>query len=154
MLNQLLRQPYRVLGPRSNSRTISNNNEATEATRTAADNIAEEAATMERSRARLQKNIHCLHQLWIEYEFGIGSNKPAKEFTARERGACKFVYSLRKVYWDKVSEMVGAGWNYTEACDAITKLYGVGLSATKIIQAMRRDRKKKEYPRAFEYSLP
>ena len=124
LLNQLLRQPYRVLGRRSNSRTISNNNETAEATRTAADNIAEEAETMERSRARLENNIHCLHQLWIEYQFGIGSNKPAKEFTARERGSCKFVHSLRKVYWDKVSKMVAAGRNYTEACNVIKQHYG------------------------------
>ena len=154
MLNQLLQQRYRVLGPRGNSCTISNNNETTEATRTIANNIAEEAETMDRCCARLEKNDHCLYRRWIEYEFEIGSNKPAKEFTSIERGTCKFVYSLREVFWNKVSEMVGAGWNYTEACDAIKKLYGVGLSATKILQAMRRDRKKKEYPRAFEYYVP
>ena len=85
MLNQLLQQPYRVLGPRGNSCTISNNNETTEATRTIANNIAEEAETMDRCCARLEKNDHC---------------------------------------------------------------------ATKILQAMRSDRRKKQYPRAFEYSLP
>ena len=154
LLNQILRQPYRVLGQRSNSRTISNHNECTEATRTAANNIAEEAQTIERSRARLEKNICCLHQLWVEYEFGIGSNKPAKEFTSEERGRCRFVYSLRKVFWEKVSEMVGAGWNYTEACNAIKNHYGAGLCSTKILQAMRRDRRKKQYPRKFEYALP
>jgi len=50
--------------------------------------------------------------------------------------------------------MVGAGWNYTEACNAIKKYYGEGLSATKILQAMRSDRRKKQFPRAFEYSMP
>ena len=154
LLNQLLQQPYRVLGPRGNSCTISNNNETTEATRTIANNIAEEAETMDRCCARLEKNDHCLYRLWIEYEFEIGSNKPAKEFTSIERGTCKFVYSLRKVFWNKVSEMVGARWNYTEACNIIKKDYGGGLCATKIIQAIRSNRRKKQYPRAFEYSLP
>ena len=154
LLNQILRQPYRVLGQRINSRTIRKNNKTTEATRTAANNIAEETETMERCRARLEKNVRCLHRLWIEYEFGIGSNKPAKEFTSIERGACKFVYSLRKVFWDKVFEMVGVGWNYAEACNVIKKYYGEGLSATKILQAMRSDRRKKQFPRAFEYSMP
>ena len=154
MLNQLLRQPYGILGHRGNSRTISNNNKTKEAARTIVNNIAEEAETMDRCRAGLEKNIHCLHRLWNEYEFGIGSNKPAKEFTSIERGACKFVYSLRKVFWDKVSEMIRAGWNYSEACNAIKKHYGEGLCATKILRAMRSDRRKKQYPRAFQYSMP
>ena len=34
------------------------------------------------------------------------------------------------------------------------KHYGEGLSATKILQAMRSDRRKKQFPRAFEYSMP
>ena len=59
-----------------------------------------------------------------------------------------------KVFWVKGSEMVGAGWNYTEACNVIKKHYGEGLCATKILQAMRSDRRKKQYPCAFEYSMP
>ena len=35
--------------------------------------------------------------LWTEYEYGIGGNKPAKYFTARERGMVKIAYCLRKI---------------------------------------------------------
>jgi hypothetical protein len=34
--------------------------------------------------ARLQPNIRTLAELWQEYELGIGSNKPAKNFTSYE----------------------------------------------------------------------
>ena len=36
--------------------------------------------------AELQKNIHNLHELWLEYECGSGGQKPAKFFTPQERG--------------------------------------------------------------------
>ena len=41
-----------------------------------------------------------------------------------------------------------------KACNVIKKHYGERLPATKILQAMRNDRRKKQYPHAFEYSMP
>ena len=48
--------------------------------------------------AVLYPSIRNLHDLWKEYIQGIGNNKPAREFTATERGKCKCKYSRRKVF--------------------------------------------------------
>ncbi|KAA8497596.1 hypothetical protein FVE85_5181 [Porphyridium purpureum] len=42
--------------------------------------------------AALAKNPRTIHDLWNEYMFGLVGNKPAKDFTAPERGRVKFKY--------------------------------------------------------------
>ena len=42
--------------------------------------------------ARLSKCPKTLNDLWAEYEFGVGGYKPAKLYTAQERGAVKDLY--------------------------------------------------------------
>jgi hypothetical protein len=37
-----------------------------------------------------------IHTLWNEYEFGIGGQKPAKEFTSVERDRVKYGYHRQK----------------------------------------------------------
>ena len=48
--------------------------------------------------------------LWMEYEFGVRGNKPAKLFTARESGKVKFSYSSRKPVWTLVEKMIHNGY--------------------------------------------
>ena len=60
--------------------------------------------------------------LWLEYEFGIGRNKAAKQFTAKERGLAKFTYSLQKPFWLLVERMIRH--RYTNAT-AIAKIENV-----------------------------
>jgi hypothetical protein len=57
-------------------------------------------------RVALSKCPRDLWVLWRECEQGLGEGKPAKAFTHAERGANKFSFSRRKVFWDMVEDMV------------------------------------------------
>lgn len=81
-----------------------------------------------------------MYALWHEYEFGLGGSKPAKSFTASERGANKFSFSRRKIFWDLVSEMVRKGYTSDAAIDKIYLVYGRSLSVSKILLKLRADR--------------
>ena len=90
--------------------------------------------------AELSKNPRSLYTLWHEYEFGIGSRKPAKHFDARDRGANRYNYSKRKVFWDLLSLMIRRGRQANEAIDELYKYYGYKTSLTNILKAMRKER--------------
>ena len=78
--------------------------------------------------------------LWQEWEFGINGRKAAKDFNSRERGNVRFTYHRRKVFWDKVAELIRAGYTAHLAIDKIYSVYP-NKSVTQIINAMRKDRK-------------
>ncbi|DBA04549.1 TPA: hypothetical protein N0F65_011097 [Lagenidium giganteum] len=63
-------------------------------------------------------------------------NKPAKLFTARERGGCKFTYSLRLNFWRLVEAMTRRGHTSDMAIDTIYATYGRSLAVTAILHAM------------------
>jgi hypothetical protein len=85
--------------------------------------------------------------LWNEYEFGIGNRKPAKLFTAAERGKVKYIYYRRKIVWDNIAELVRSGLDAKTACDKIYTVYGANRSDTStIIRQMRADRARKGHP--------
>ena len=63
----------------------------------------------------LMRCLQTLHMLWTEYQFGVGGKKPAKLFTARERGEVKFLYSLRKPFWTLVGRTICFGYSRTNA---------------------------------------
>jgi hypothetical protein len=92
-------------------------------------------------RAVLSENPRTLHQLWDEYEHGIGANKPAKHFTRAERGPCKFKCSRRKIFWDVVDCMVNRGVSSHDATEQICAHYGPGPSVTAIINKLRVDKR-------------
>ena len=73
--------------------------------------------------------------------FGIGGNKRTKDFTSQERGALRFKYYKRNVFWKKVLELIQAGYIANVAIDKIYQCYGVGSATTSIINAMIRDKK-------------
>ena len=102
----------------------------------------EESSNWEREGrpAELSKNPRSLYTLWHEYEFGIGSRKPAKDFDARDRGANRYNYLKRKVFWDLVSLIVRRGRQANEAIDELYKYYGYKTSLTNILKAMRKER--------------
>lgn len=81
-----------------------------------------------------------LHTLWQEYEHGLGHTKPAKDFTARERGANKFAFSRRKTFWDLVIHLVRLNYTSDTAIDYIYHTYGRALPVTKILLKLRKDR--------------
>ena len=94
----------------------------------------------EENPATLATGLKTLHDLWLEYEFGIGNRKPAKDFTPQERGRVKCLYCRRKLVWDKVSEMVRSGWDAATACNKIYEVYGVQEPITNIIKCLKRDK--------------
>ncbi|EEY57795.1 uncharacterized protein PITG_00377 [Phytophthora infestans T30-4] len=61
--------------------------------------------TRRASTAVLSKRPKDLFKLWHEYQVGCGDLKAAKDFTAIERGASKFAFSRRKVFWDVVASL-------------------------------------------------
>ena len=94
----------------------------------------------------LSRTPRTLYDLWTEYEYGIGGRKPAKDFTATERGRVKYMYHRRKVVWDKVAELVRAGHTAQVAIDRIYQAYGRNQSVTTIINRMRSDRQNGGHP--------
>ena len=56
--------------------------------------------------ATLAPSLKSLHDLWIEYDCGIGGTKL---FTPSERGQVKFVYSRRNVAWKMIRNVVVDG---------------------------------------------
>ena len=149
LLRSVLKQPYRVLekGGRKNGLPDHDGR----ISRLAAANSAVEAAS-EASRLlpKLMDNPRCLHTLWMEYEFGLGGKKAAKLFTDKERGADRSRYSKRLIFWEKISEMVRAGWTSTAAINTVINHYGTNLSVSKVILKMQKDRggksRKSTYP--------
>ena len=65
-----------------------------------------------------------LYVLWNEYEHGFPPNKPARNFSAAERGKSKFKYSNRKVLWTVIDRMVNSGITAQVAIDRIYGHYG------------------------------
>ena len=96
--------------------------------------------------AKLSDCPRQLHDLWLEYEVGFTGRKAAKDFTDKERGADKYRYYRRNLFWLKVGEMVRAGYTAERACDKIYQAYGANLSVTKIINAMIKDKPRGGHP--------
>ena len=82
-----------------------------------------------------------LDVLWTKYEFGIGGNKPAKLFTASERGKMKFSYSLRKPFWKLVERLIRHGYSHSRAIEKIERVYSSDRSrrVTEILREIRKD---------------
>ena len=62
-----------------------------------------------RINVTLSASPRTLYDLWDEFNHGIGGQKPAKDFTPRERGMVKHKYSRQKVVWDTVARLVNSG---------------------------------------------
>ncbi|KAG9411162.1 hypothetical protein AC1031_016810 [Aphanomyces cochlioides] len=96
------------------------------------DEQCETTSTARKASApvQLSKRPKDLFDLWHEYEFGCGGRKPAKNFTAAERGANKFAFSRQKVFWDTVAGLVRAGYTSDVAIDKVYNAYGRQLSTS------------------------
>ena len=82
---------------------------------------------------QLSPHPRSLNDLWSEYMYGIGGQKPAKDFTHAERGADRHRYCRRKLVWDCVSGLVRAGYTAETAMTWIRQCYGHNQSVTNII---------------------
>ena len=74
--------------------------------------------------AELCKCPHDLYVLWNEWEVGVGLNKPAKEFTAAERGRVKSKYCRRLKFWRCMERLIRAGCSSEVAVRRIYAVYG------------------------------
>ena len=92
---------------------------------------------------RLSQRPKDLYILWAEYEHGVAGVKPEKLFTARERGANKYAFSRRLVFWNMVASLVARGHTSDLAVDKVYAVYGRNQGVTKILQAMQQDRNKR-----------
>jgi hypothetical protein len=96
--------------------------------------------------ARLSKCPRNLHELWREYEHGIGGYKAAKLFTASERGKEKCKYCRRNNFWKIVAEMVRAGDSADTAIEKIYRVYGQSSTVTQVLNCIRQDNKRGGHP--------
>jgi hypothetical protein len=112
----------------------------------ATDNGVHDAGEAMALNARLTRTPRTLYLLWEEYTVGLGGFKAARLFTAQERGRSKCCYCKRKVVWEKIAEMIRAGYTAETAIDKIYKVYGENQPVTKILKAMVRDRKNGGHP--------
>jgi hypothetical protein len=81
--------------------------------------------------------------LWITILDILGSSTPMRVTVdakgRRPAGVLrhnKYSYHRRKVVWDKMAELVRAGWTAQTAIDRIHAAYGAGVSVTTIINQM------------------
>ena len=89
-----------------------------------------------------------LDVLLTEYEFGIGGNKLAKLFTARERGKVTFSYSLSKPFWKLVERMICYGYSHTTAIEKIEWVYCSDRSkcVSQVLREIRKDSRREGNP--------
>ena len=78
--------------------------------------------------AKLEPNIRCLLDYWREYSVGIGSNKPAKDFTTDEKNGqgvpFKMKYSRRLKIWRYQVYLLNAGLTIEAANSRLIDVYG------------------------------
>jgi hypothetical protein len=77
-----------------------------------------------------------LYALWEEWQNRISGRKPARLFSAQERGRSKHKYARQKHVWDLIASHVRAGIDAHVAIDCIYAAYGGGLAVTTIINKL------------------
>ncbi len=103
--------------------------------------VGQPASVNTNGPATLSKGPENLSILWNEYQNGLDGAKPAKDFTASERGGRnKANYCRRKPFWKCMNRLVSAGNDPAESIRRIHEVYG-WLSVTNILKAMRPDEK-------------
>ena len=87
--------------------------------------------------ATLAKTPRTLAELWEEYQHGIGNRKPAKDWSATERGntmhGIKQKYYRRKMVWMTMERLMANGMSRDAAINRIRGAYGWRCSVTQII---------------------
>jgi len=134
-VKRLARQPGRIMNQGQNQQPAGATNDG-----------SLEAGQAMALNARLSKNPRSLYLLWEEYTDGISGLKAARLFTSAERGRSKHTYSKRRHVWNKISEMIRAGFSADVAIDKIYKAYGESLPVSRIILTMVKDHKNGGHP--------
>ncbi len=88
------------------------------------------------NNASLMPTPRNLHDLWCEYQHGVGGRKAARLFSHSERGKVKFKYCRRKVVWDVISRLVRGGHTADRAINLMYAVNGGSTSVTNRISSM------------------
>ena len=91
--------------------------------------------------ATLMPTPRSLHDLWQEFQHGVGGRKAARLFSYSERGRSKHRYHRRKIVWDLIAGLVRQGQTAEAGIDRIYAVYGGQTSVTNIINGIKRDKK-------------
>jgi hypothetical protein len=91
--------------------------------------------------ATLMPTPRSLHDLWQEYEHGVGGRKAARLFSYSELGRSEHKYHRRKVVWDLIGGLVRQGHTADGSIDRTYAVYGVKTSVSNIINGLKRDKK-------------
>ena len=67
-------------------------------------------------------------------------------FFPHERGQVKVTYCQRKVFCDKVAELIRAGFTENDTIDKIYRAYGERLPVSAILTKMILDRRNRGHP--------
>lgn len=137
-LQRLERHPVRMI--RDNNRRLENEARGeTEFERFERERRARATAP---TNADLTKP-NTLYDLWREWNEGIGLNKAAREFTAKERGGeNKHKFHLRRVFWDVVEHLVIVrNVQASHAIEQIYARYGREKAVSVILKEMRKEKK-------------
>jgi hypothetical protein len=89
--------------------------------------------------AELSSRPPTVYAMWDEWLFGIAGRKPAKDFSARERGACKGMFHKRFVIWRRIEMLVGKGIIARRAIDLLYVVYGPNVSVTDMSKRLNKD---------------
>ena len=91
-----------------------------------------------------------LHELYTEWQFGIGGRKPARLWNSQERaqraGGIKQKFYRRSVVWKLMSTLVNRGCNVQEAIHMIKEAYGHNCTVSQYIDKIIKDRQNGGHP--------
>jgi Transcriptional activator of glycolytic enzymes len=91
--------------------------------------------------ATLSPSPASIHDLWAEWTRGIGGQKPASQFTTRDKEAAgRCTFSRRNNVWRIIKRLVDAGINADVACNCFYQAYGQTKGVSAIIQCVLDDR--------------
>ena len=95
--------------------------------------------------ANLSHLVPSLEMMWKEYKSGLDGNKPAEQFSTKERNVTKkmaVMYGRRNHIWQCIQRLVNAGWSSQVAISRYTMCTAPRPNPTKIINGMIADKTK------------
>ena len=104
----------------------------------------------EAGSASLSPAPKTLHELYTEWQYGIGGRKAARLWNSRERsqqaGGIKQKFYRRSVVWKTINRLVNKGCHIQEAIHMIKDAYGHNCTISEYINKIIQDRQNGGHP--------
>jgi Transcriptional activator of glycolytic enzymes len=104
----------------------------------------------EADSASLSPAPKTLHELYTEWQYGIGGRKAARLWNSRERSrradGIKQKFYRRSVVWKTLNRLVNKGYHVQEAIHMIKDAYGHNCTVSQYINKIIRDRQNGGHP--------